>query len=118
MNTNDQSPGEQKPPQISSFKVLGARLTWAVLGPLALLATAWVLASRRKTWLTGLDLLFAAIVGLMILGRRVEQRSGAATTLTGEPATEAQCQRYTVGVLVIAALAWLAAKVLANYVLT
>ena len=52
----DQEPsGEGKSAPISSFGVLGARLTWTALGPLALVATIWGVASARKGWLTRQD---------------------------------------------------------------
>lgn len=116
MKTNPEPPKEE-PRGITSLKVLGARLTWAALGPLAFLITIWALVSHRKTWLSWLDAVFAGIVGLMLLGRWVEQRSGTATTLTGEPATLAQCRRYTITLPAVAAIAWLAAKTLRIYVL-
>jgi hypothetical protein len=117
MKTDQEPSGEGKPAPITSFGVLGARLTWTALGPLALVATIWGVAAAHKGWLTPLDAVFAVIVGLMILARWVEQRSGTATTMTGEPATAAQCKRYTVLLVVIAAVAWIAAKVLGSYVL-
>jgi divalent metal cation (Fe/Co/Zn/Cd) transporter len=117
MKTDDQPSKEGRPAPITSFGVLGARLTWTALGPLALLATIWGIASARRGWLTVLDAAFAAIVGLMILARWVEQRSGSATTMTGAPATVAQCKRYTLLLVVIAGVAWIAAKLLGSYVL-
>ena len=106
-----------KPAPITSFGVLAARLIWTALGPLALVATLWGVASARKGWLTPLDAVFAVIVGVMILARWIEQRSGTATTMTGQPATGAQCKRYTVGLLMVAVVAWVAATVLGSYLL-
>jgi hypothetical protein len=103
--------------EIRSFPVLGARLTWIMLGPMAALVILVNIASRQTGWLTGLDAAFGAVVGLMILGRWVEQRSGCATTSTGEPATLEQCKRYTVLVLLGGAAAWAAANVLGNHLL-
>lgn len=117
MQTESESPDGKKPGEITSLRVLGARLTWLAFGPLALLATIWGIAARGRHWLTGLDAFFAVMVGLMILARWVEQRSGNATTLTGEPATLRQCKRYTVILPIVAALAWVAAKLLGNLVL-
>jgi divalent metal cation (Fe/Co/Zn/Cd) transporter len=117
MKTDLQPSGEGKPAPISSFAVLGARLTWTAIGPLALVATLWGVASTHKGWLTPLDAVFALVVGLMILARWVEQRSGTATTMTGEPATAAQCKRYTVLLVVIAGVAWIAAKTVGGYLL-
>jgi hypothetical protein len=116
MKTDQESSNEEKRAPISSFGVLGARLTWAMFGPLALVVLAWAIGSRRQGWLTGLDAPYAAVVILMMLGRWVEHRSGTATTLTGEPATAAQCRRYLVLLPIVAVAAWIVAKVLGNYV--
>ncbi len=117
MKTDSEPSGEGKPAPISGLGVLGARLTWTALGPLALVATLWGVASARKGWLTPLDAVFVVIVAVMILARWVEQRSGTATTMTGQPATPVQCKRYTVGLLVVAIVAWIAAKLLGSYLL-
>lgn len=114
--TNDVEPSDgKKPGEITSFGVLGARLTWLAVGPIALLGIAWGIVTRGKSWFTGLDVAFAAVVGLMILGRWVEQRSGAATTLTGEAATLRQCKRYAAVLLVVAAVVWVAANLLGKW---
>jgi NADH:ubiquinone oxidoreductase subunit 3 (subunit A) len=107
--SNDQAAG-----QISSLGVLGARLTWLLFGPAALVLMIWAIASGGSGWITVLDAAFFAVLGLTVLGRWVEQRSGAATTLTGQPATLEQCKRYTVVLLIAAAIAWLAANVVGN----
>lgn len=92
MTPNPES-ASPKPGEITSFAVLGARLTWILVGPLALLGIIYGIVSGGTGWLTGLDAGFAVVVGLMLLGRWVEQRSGTATTLTGEPATPEQLKR-------------------------
>jgi hypothetical protein len=109
--SNDQAAG-----QISSLKVLGARLTWLMLGPVALALMIWAIASKGRGWLTGLNAAFFVVLGLTILGRWVEQRSGAATTLTGRPATLAHCKRYTVVLLAVAAVAWVVANLVGRAV--
>ncbi len=118
MKTNPESPSAKRPGEITSFTVLGARLTWVALGPLAFAALAAGIVYRGQGWFTGLDALFGVVVGLMILGRWVEQRSGVATTVTGEPATVAQCKRYVALLLLVAAATWIVANLLGNHVLT
>lgn len=117
MKTDQESPPEEPRAPISSFGVLGARLTWAMLGPLVFVVLVWSIGSRRQGWLTWLDAPYAAVVVLMMLARWVEHRSGTATTLTGEPATAEQCRRYMVILPIAAVAAWIVAKVLGNYVL-
>lgn len=111
----DPNPATPKPGEITSLSVLGARLTWLLLGPLALLAITYGIVAGGTGWLTGLDAGFAVVVGLMLLGRWVEQRSGTATTLTGEPATPAQFKRFVTTLIPAAAAIWVAANVAGNH---
>jgi hypothetical protein len=117
MNTKLESADQITPKPISSLTVLGARLTRFPLGPLALLGITWGIVWQGTGWVTGLDAAFAVVVGLMVLGRWVEQRSGSATTLTGEPATLAQCRRYMTLLPPLAAGVWIVANVVGNHVL-
>jgi hypothetical protein len=112
---NDSS--AQTPGEISSLKVLGARLTRLFVGPLVLILITWALASKARGWLSGLSAAFFVVLGITILARWVEQRSGAATTLTGRPATPEQCKRYTLVLLVAAMIAWLAANLVGTYLI-
>lgn len=116
MNTNPHSvtPSTAKP--ISSLGVLGARLTWILLGPLALAVITWGIVSRGNGWFTGLDAAFGIVVGLMLLGRWVEQRSGTATTLTGEPAAPEQFRRFMTLLPPLAAAVWIIANLAGNHV--
>jgi len=108
---------QDKPREITSVTVLGARITWVAWGPMVLAFTTLGIVSRGNGWLTGLDLFFAAVVGSMILGRWVEQRSGAATTLDGEPATPRHYTRYVRLLLSAALVVWIIANVLGNHIL-
>jgi divalent metal cation (Fe/Co/Zn/Cd) transporter len=88
-----------------------------MLGPVVLLCTTWGILSQHTGWFTRLDAVFAVAVGLMVLGRWVEQRSGTATTLTGKPATLEQCKRYTAILLSSAAVVWVVANLIGNHLL-
>lgn len=116
MKTNPE-PTTPKPGEISSFGVLGARLTWILAGPIALLGITYGIVSSGTGWLTRLDAAFCVVAGLMLLGRWVEQRSGTATTLTGEPATPGQLKRYITILIPAAAVVWVIANVVGNHVL-
>jgi hypothetical protein len=117
MNTNVESASQNASKPISSLAVLGARLTWILLGPLALLGITWGIVSKGTGWLTGLDAAFGIVVGLMLLGRWVEHRSGSATALTGEPATPEQFKRYMTFLPPLAVAVWIIANVVGNHVL-
>jgi hypothetical protein len=117
MRTNVDFHGDHNEGGIHSITVLGARVTWTLLGPFVLLLTTWSIVAQGIGWLTWLDGLFVAVVGLMVLGRWIEQRSGACTTLTGEPSTPEQSRRYIVILLVVAIVVWLAANMFGNHLL-
>jgi hypothetical protein len=117
MNAKLESADQTTFKPISSLSVLGARLTWIFLGPLALLGITWGIVSQGTGWFTGLDAAFGVVVGLMLLGRWVEHRSGCATTLAGDPATPEQLKRYMTLLPPLAAGVWIVANVVGNYVL-
>lgn len=100
---------------ISSLWVLGARLTWAGLGPMTWLLITVGIVLTGTGWLTGLDAFYWIAVGLMLLGRWVDHRSGASTTLTGEPATDEHFRRYATGLPLIAVAVWIVANLLGNH---
>lgn len=116
MNSNTGNPSS-KSGEINSFWVLGARLTWALVGPLVLLLITVGIVSSGSGWLTGLDAGFAVVAGLMLLGRWVEQRSGAATTFAGQPAGTSAFARYAMTVIATTALIWVIANAVGNHVL-
>ena len=103
--------------QITSFWVLGARVSWVILGPVALVGITYAIITGGTGWLTLLDVAFGFTAGLMLLGRWVEHRSGAATTLTGEPATTEQLRRYVMILIPVTAAVWGAANLVGNHVL-
>ena len=117
MKATPEPGSDKKPGDISSLSVLGARLTWIIAGPLALLLITWGIVSRANGWFTGLSAAYAVVVGLMVLGRWVESRSGTATTLTGEPASGAYFKRYVMLLLPLTVVVWAAANVLGNHIL-
>jgi hypothetical protein len=106
-----------KPGEITSFWVLGARLTWIIAGPVALVGITYGIVSGGTGWLTGLDAAFGVVAGLMLLGRWAEQRSGSAITLTGEPATPEQLKRYVTILIPVTAAIWVIANIVGNHVL-
>jgi len=108
---------DKKPGEIGSMTVLAARLTWVVVGPAALVLVLAGIVGNATGWFTGLDALFGAVVGLMALARWVEQRSGVATTIAGEPSTIEHCRRYILILMLSALGLWIAANVLSNHIL-
>ncbi len=117
MHTRDEPRMETTPGQISSLRVLAARMIWVFFGPVALAMILWQIVAHGDGWRTALDALFAAVLALMLLARWVEQRSGEATTLMGEPATPQHCRRGSAVLLLGALASWVVANVLGNHVL-
>lgn len=91
-------------------------MTWVTVGPVAVILLFVLIIANGSGWFTFLDASFGIVVGLMLLGRWIEQRSGAATTPTGEPATHEQFLRYMKGLPLVAAGLWVVANLLGNHV--
>lgn len=117
MRWNTEQYNQPQPGQISSLWVLGARVTWTVLGPFALFLLSAGIVSRGTGWATALDVRFGGVVGLLLFGRWVERRSGSATTLHGEPAALEQCKHYMIVLPLVAAALWAGANLLGNHIL-
>lgn len=116
MNRNNSATTDE-PKEIDSIWVLGAQLTWAVLGPMALVLTTIGIVSHRQGWTTYVDALLGIIVVMMVLGRWAEMRSGCARTAQGEPATWKHCKHYVTVLLPSGLLAWIIANLFGNHIL-
>lgn len=117
MKSHTDATGAPTTGQINSLFVLAARLTWVCLGPAALLFTTIGIIANGTGWLTGLDAFFGIVVVLMLLGRWGDHRSGASTTLAGEPATDAHFRRYMRILPPLAVALWIVANILGNHAL-
>jgi len=106
-----------KPGEISSLWLLGARMTWIMVGPIVLLAVTYGIVSGGTGWLTCLDVAFGIVAGLMLVGRWAEHRSGSATTSRGEPATPEHLKRYVTVLIPVMAAVWVIANLVGNHVL-
>lgn len=111
------SPGSPEPGQISSLSVLCARLTWSFFGPAALFFAIVGNFVNGAGWLTGLDAFYGIVVGLVLLGRWMDHRSGSSTTLAGEPASDADFRKYLTVFPLVAISLWTVANILGNHVL-
>lgn len=118
MMTNSESGNQVQVTQTSSILVLLSRLMWMMFGPVLACIIVYTILTSGSGWLTVWDIAFVIIIGLMLGGRSIEQRSGAAMTATGEPATTQHLERYVKMLLPVAAVIWCAANVLGNHVLT
>lgn len=90
---------------------------WMLLGPVLLLGSTYAIIFVSKGWFTLWDAFFVGLVVLMLAGRWLEYRSGAATTMTGEPATLEQYRRYLKVLPPATLILWLAANAVNNLLL-
>lgn len=113
LNRNEQvAPG-----QINSIGVLCSRIVWTVLGPLLFAFLVYTIAVNSSGWFTAIDACYAAVLIAMIGCRWHEQRSGSATTISGELATQAHFRRYAVILALLGMAVWLISNILGNHLL-
>jgi hypothetical protein len=96
--------------EVTSLGVFALRLGWFFMAPMGLLMTLWKMQGAGPALLTGLDIVFAALVALGIGCRWGEQRSGQATTMAGERASWHDFRAYVVTLLAVSITAWLLSK--------
>jgi hypothetical protein len=102
-------------PEDTSFGVLFARLTWALLGPLALVLLTFAIASAGGGWLTAADVAYLAVLAAMLAGRWLEFRSGQGRTAEGEPMTGGDLRRYLLLATALGLAVWVGANLLGNH---
>jgi hypothetical protein len=101
----------------SPFFPLVGRLTWLLIGPMALVFLAIGIVRAGTGWLTALDIAFFLILAAMCLGRWLEFRGGNPRTPSGEPAAPPILRRYVLLALTLGTGVWVAANFLGNHVL-
>lgn len=106
-------PHTQPPPtETISGTALLTRLAWMVVGNLALLSCAAIIARDDLAPLSILSGIFWVVVAALIGVRYVDITRYQGQTSKGEPATLSDWKRYSVGLTVIAAALWAAAIVI------
>lgn len=105
--------GSNTTPLIAVF----GRLSWMIVGPMALVMTTYFIVTSGNGWTTPADLIYFVILGGMILGKWLEFRGGSPETSTGERATAADLRRYILMVVTAGPVMWIVANILGNYVL-
>jgi hypothetical protein len=117
--TSDRCPQNPKDPTATtSFSLVIVHLVWLFLGPFALGLMLLGIMQSGSGWWTGLDLALLFVVAAMICARWIDQRSGQATTVYGEPSTWVDFRRYALTLPALAGAAWIVANVIGNHVLT
>ena len=67
------------------------------------------------SWLTGADIAYLVFLGVVLLARWAEFRTGQPQTATGEPATRADLRRFLIVTAAGGLLAWVGVNLVANY---
>ena len=104
-------------PQVTSFAVLVARLTWMLAGPLALFVLAYHIGTAGTGWVTAANFGYFLILGGMLLARWYEYRSGQGQTAEGGAMTSADLRTYLIGATAVGVGVWVAANVVGNHLL-
>jgi hypothetical protein len=102
-------------PQTTSFAVAAARLVWMLLGPAVLFLLTFSIAAKGGGWLTTVDVVYFAVLALILGARWLEYRSGRGQTSTGEPLTAAGLRTYLIAALAIGLGVWFVANLIGNH---
>jgi hypothetical protein len=103
---------------VTSVAIMLVHLFWSFVGPIvfALLLSSIVRAGGR--WLTAVDSAALLVAALILVARWIDQRSGQATTTSGDPATREDFRRYVLVFPPVAGAAWIAAHLAGSYMLS
>ena len=115
-NTRNPQVSPDVPPS-DSFSVLVSRIFWMLIGPITLALLAFGIVRAGTGWLTGLDVAFFVVLGLIVGARAIEQRSGQGATAEGKPSTWEHVRRYYFRLIAVAAALWLVANLFGNHIL-
>lgn len=102
-------------PVMTSFVAAGTHLFWIFFGPVVM---ALLLVSITMRWtfdLSTTDFAYFLVATAVFACRWIDQRSGQATTGTGELATWADFRRYAIRLPPVAVGMWVGAKLLAGF---
>src|SRR5262245_51846944 len=98
----------------SALAFLG-RLTWMMIGPLALALMTFLIIAKGGGWFTGADAAYFVVLGAMLLGRWLDFHGGDPRKATGEPASAADLRRYLLVTAPIGLIIWAIANLLGNH---
>jgi hypothetical protein len=108
-----------KPPAndraVTSVKTLLVHLAWLVFGPIGLFVILYGIIDSGTGWFTLLDALFFLVVGLTIIARWADQKSGQGTLADGNPSTWDDFRRYAARLPLLSIAAWIAANLIGNH---
>lgn len=102
-------------PVMTSFAALGAHLAWIFIGPAVMALLLISIALRRTVDISAVDIAYALVASAVFACRWIDQRTGQATTGTGERSTWADFRRYAIRLPPTAIGIWGGAKLMAFF---
>lgn len=112
--TVDERVGATRRTVVTSFVAVGAHLFWIFVGPVVMALLLISIAMRRTVDISATDIAFFLVAGAVLACRWIDQRSGQATTGTGQLATWADFRRYAIRLPPTAIGIWGGAKMMAG----
>jgi hypothetical protein len=100
---------------VTSFVAVGAHLFWIFAGPAVLALLLIAIALRRTAEFSAVDIAYFLVAGAVLACRWIDQRTGQATTGTGELATWADFRRYAVRLPPASLGIWILVKLVAGF---
>jgi hypothetical protein len=99
------------------LQALLGRTLWLVIGPIVLFVLILLIVIRGTGWFTIEDSWYFATMGVMVLGRWMEIRTGFGRTAFCKPATTQHFRRYVALFVPWALLVWTTANIVGNHLL-
>jgi hypothetical protein len=115
MNETHNAPTPLQP--MSSFRVLVAHLFWMLLGPALLFAILYANTTEDKSWFSITDLIYFIMLGMIVLARWADQRSGQCMLTDGQASTWKDFRRFVYVFVPSAFVIWAATNVIGNYLI-
>lgn len=100
---------------VTSFVAVGAHLFWIFVGPVVLALLLISIALSRTVAFSMADIGYFLVAGAVLACRWIDQRTGQATTGTGERATWADFRRYAIRLPPAAFGIWILVKLMAGW---
>lgn len=99
----------------TSFQMFAVRLTWAIIGPLALFVMLATMTQDKSGTFNGVDIGYFAILFITIGARYWDFSAGDRNNLMGEMTTHSMLRKYSLNVLILGTGAWLLVNLIGSY---
>jgi hypothetical protein len=100
---------------VTSFVAVGAHVFWIFAGPVVLVLLLINIVLRRSGSLSTSDAVYFLVAAAVFACRWIDQRTGQATTSTGELATWTDFRRYATRLPPVAIGTWIVVKLVSGW---